>query len=385
MLVAELPVRQIAIGVVLVLFAVWLFFLLQVGSGGRPDPIPANLKPYLTDDELEGSKVVKVGVLGLFTALALAIVMAGYWLFIPKLQADASQRYLKESVERGKERFDVSGSNLKALNCAGCHGGGQGGKVDYILTSGPDKGKKVSWECPSLVDVYFRFSRDEVKQILIYGRPGTPMPAWGLSGGGPLTDQEIEDLLNYLKSIETTPEDAVKRAGMDSSGNKITDGKALFLKDCARCHTPKFSYTAADQRPDLAQGVGAYGPNLTNEPNQFPDIKDQIDFIKSGSVANKPYGVRGIGNGRMPGMQKDPDHPILDDAQIRAVAEYERSLAAQYGLPAPYAQADASGTVAGPTGNASGGAASGGAGPTGAGGQETGTPATPGATTTVGR
>jgi mono/diheme cytochrome c family protein len=176
------------------------------------------------------------------------------------------------------------------------------------------------------VDVFYRFSRDEVKQILIYGRPGSPMPAWGLTGGGPLTDQQIEDLLNYLKSIEKPVIDAQKKAGYDEAGAKILDGRQLFLKNCARCHTPKFSYTPVDQRPSLPQGVGAYGPNLSNEPNQFPDANDQVEFIKNGSVANKLYGVRGIGNGRMPGFARDPAHPLLDDQQVKAVADYERSL-----------------------------------------------------------
>ena len=35
---------------------------------------------------------------------------------------------------------------------------------------------------------------DEVKFILNYGRPFSPMPAWGAPGGGPLTDQQLENL-----------------------------------------------------------------------------------------------------------------------------------------------------------------------------------------------
>ena len=30
------------------------------------------------------------------------------------------------------------------------------------------------------------------RNILIYGRAGTPMPAWGIKGGGPMNDQQIE-------------------------------------------------------------------------------------------------------------------------------------------------------------------------------------------------
>jgi len=83
----------------------------------------------------------------------------------------------------------------------------------------------------------------------------------------------------------------------------------------------------------LPQGAGAYGPALTNEQNQFPDIQQHIDFIKNGSVADKQYGLRGIGNGRMPGFAKNPDAPLLDDDQVEALARFERSLNGEYGNP----------------------------------------------------
>ena len=331
MVVAALPVRPVAVGIVLVGFFVWVAYLLRLGAGGAPGTLPANIKPYLTDEELEGRKVVQTGVVGLLTAVALAVGLSAYWLFLPSVQADWGERFQKESVARGARLFATTAQG--GLNCAGCHGGGKGGRNDFVITVGPDKGKKVPWECPSLDDVYYRFTREEVKRIVTYGRPGSPMPAWGLKGGGGQTDQEIEDILNYLKFIEITPDEARKKAGADSQGNKITDGKTLFLKNCARCHTPRFSFTAAELRDSLPQGAGAYGPALTNEQNQFPDIQQHIDFIKNGSVADKQYGLRGIGNGRMPGFAKNPEAPLLDDDQVEALARFERSLNGEYGNP----------------------------------------------------
>ena len=334
---ADIPVRQLAILGILLAFAVWVFLLLQLGAGGRSEKLPANLKPYMTDDELEGSKVVKTGLIGLGIAVGLAVVMAAYWLWIPHQQAFFADKFRDQSIEYGAALFQpttsqrsVRGTEVFGLGCATCHGGGQGDKIEGFY--GPDKTVKVEWECPQLNDVFYRFTRDEVKQILTYGRPGTPMPAWGLAGGGPKTDQEIEDLLNYLKSIEVSPDQAKQKAGFDGT-NRITDGKQLFLKNCARCHTTNYSIVTSggqpitlDQRADLPQGNGAYGPPLTNETIQFPDEKKQEDFIKAGSVSAKPYGVRGVGNGRMPGFQRDSDHPLLDDDQIAAVAAYERTL-----------------------------------------------------------
>ena len=59
-----------------------------------------------------------------------------------------------------------------------------------------------------------RYSRAQLTQIITYGRPGTPMPAWGVaSGKGALNEQSIHDLVNYLESIATTPDKAQARRG----------------------------------------------------------------------------------------------------------------------------------------------------------------------------
>ena len=49
----------------------------------------------------------------------------------------------------------------------------------------------------------YRFSDDEVRYILTYGRPGTPMPAWGVRYNGPMNDQQITNLVNYQRSIQS--------------------------------------------------------------------------------------------------------------------------------------------------------------------------------------
>ena len=48
-------------------------------------------------------------------------------------------------------------------------------------------------------------AENQVNHIITYGRPGTPMPAWGIEGGGPKNDQAISDLVEYLKSIQLSP------------------------------------------------------------------------------------------------------------------------------------------------------------------------------------
>ena len=84
---------------------------------------------------------------------------------------------------------------------------------------------------PSLNDVFYRYTEDpttqvqQITQIITYGRPGTPMPAWGVAGGGPKNEQAVSDLVAYLRSIQVSP--ATARA---QASKKIKDFKK-FVND----------------------------------------------------------------------------------------------------------------------------------------------------------
>ena len=43
------------------------------------------------------------------------------------------------------------------------------------------------------------------RTILIYGRANTPMPAWGVDGGGPMNDQQVTDLVAYIEASSSRP------------------------------------------------------------------------------------------------------------------------------------------------------------------------------------
>ena len=76
---------------------------------------------------------------------------------------------------------------------------------------------RSSWKAPALNTVLYRYSKDEVKFILNYGRQNTPMPAWGAPGGGPLTEQQLDDVIAYLYSIQL-PGDGF--AGRSATGDR---------------------------------------------------------------------------------------------------------------------------------------------------------------------
>jgi mono/diheme cytochrome c family protein len=316
--------------------AVVVFVAVAVlGSRGKKPAPPANMVEYYDDEIMEGPKLERfLGAAVIFSAI-LAASLPVYWLLEPDRQEKMNEFFEEDSAERGRMRFAVTGavpaSEILQLECARCHGAkGEGGSATYVLQ--PDQPgelvRTVSWAAPSLDDVLLRFSPEEVNQIITYGRPGTPMPAWGLPGGGPLPEQPVEDLVNYLKSITITPDEARKRNAErvqkimeDNPG--ISEGQALFMGACARCHTKGWSY--GDPGP-MGAG-GAFGPNLTNgvTQRQFPPlgggVAKHVEFVTNGSDFQKTYGTQGIGSGRMPGFGQ-----MLTARQIDEIVIYERGL-----------------------------------------------------------
>lgn len=110
----------------------------------------------------------------------------------------------------------------------------------------------------------------------------------------------------------------------------VSQGQLLFEVNCARCHTQNWSvFDPTLQKPENVidqPGGGAYGPDLSQELARFSTntngtgVQQQIDFITTGSDANKPYGNGGVGNGRMPGFGG-----MLTAAQIKEIVTYERA------------------------------------------------------------
>ncbi len=329
--------RTIGIVLVVALGAFWLFYLLgnlrrsraEIGSEVELAP---NRKRFYEDETLEGRVLERTQWLGLGMLLVVVIGLPLYWLAEPGRQSGAETYWDAKLAGWGADLFATTEDG--GFGCAGCHGAeGIGGVAPYTF-SDPATGetRTVAWKAPALNTALIKFSEESIRYILVYGRPFSPMSPWGLEGGGPLNDQQIETLIEYMKSIQITPEEAQAdiaealaeaRENPDNAGK--SDGELLFNLEaaagaygCARCHTKGWSY----DDPSVTAG-GAYGPNLTGGATvrQFPVQSDHEEFIRVGPVEGKRYGVQGQGNCCMPGFGQ-----IYTDEQIRAVVEYERTL-----------------------------------------------------------
>jgi len=160
---------------------------------------PPNLSPPLSDDELENAKLTRVLRAALFGSILLAVAMPWYAVNEPERQQIAVDRIADHDIDEGAHWYGVTG-----FQCVDCHGpSAGGGNVDFVE---PRSGVASTWKVPPLNDIFFRYTEDEVKHWIVFGRAGTPMPANGLDGGGAMTVQEVDQVVAYLQSIQISQE-----------------------------------------------------------------------------------------------------------------------------------------------------------------------------------
>lgn len=181
----------------------WLAFLgvSALRSRGREEIAP-NLAPGRTDEELETRRLERVQQAAVLLAGFLAVGLPLYFLGETQRQESFVEQFDEESVRRGEHLVTEFG-------CFNCHGaGGSGGSASYIEKR---TGVITLWAAPSLDDVLYRYSPEEVNFWITYGRPNTPMPPWGVGGGGAMNEAQVQDIVNYLQTIQIPQEDALAK------------------------------------------------------------------------------------------------------------------------------------------------------------------------------
>ncbi len=354
MALVALTTTTIGIIGLVVIIAGWVIYgLFNVAAGrkevGSEIELAPNRKPYYDDETLEGPRLERVQLWGVVLLVVIVVALPLYWVFEPSRQAGAEEGWDNRFASWGSQLFAPTAEG--GFNCAGCHGGMQavGGEAPFTVTDPvTQEVQAVNWKAPALNTALYRFDESEIRFILVYGRPFSPMSPWGLAGGGPMNSQQIDNLIAYIKSIQIPRENCAEgedplicadgnlpaemQAEIQTAAEKaVADGKAetvgeaLFNLDlasgaysCARCHTLGWSYG----QPGVS-GQGAFGWNLTGGSvnSHFASESDLVQFVKNGSVYGKLYGRNGQGSGRMPGFGN-----LLTDEQLDSILEYVRSL-----------------------------------------------------------
>jgi mono/diheme cytochrome c family protein len=160
-------------------------------------------------------------VWGLIMSLLLAFFIFIYWVNEPSRMASTTKKFAQDSIVRGSQYFalptnDKTGAtNTRGIGCARCHGDDATGGSNTFLNS--VTGLEQTSKAPDLTTVFRRYnppptgyktSRAFIMETIERGRTngilgdGDDMPTWGQTYGGPLTNQQINDVIDYLQSIQ---------------------------------------------------------------------------------------------------------------------------------------------------------------------------------------
>lgn len=274
-----------------------LAYLVNSGRAPRRErEIPPNLQPYLTDEDLENKRLNKTLVWALVSSAFLAVALPAYFATESGRQQGFVERFEAEGLHVGAAIFNLqSADNPEGFGCIACHGaGGGGGVADF---TDPRTGASVSWKAPSLNDIFYRYDEEEVRYWLIWGRSGTPMPAWGVEAGGPLNDQQLDFVLLYLESIQVTQEAAVgavngavdrELSSLDLAPDKIQTAIAGQEAEIALIGTAEERFEWGTRlRVDLVKVLGSADAGFdTDRDGLSDDVEAQINMISDLAFAN---------------------------------------------------------------------------------------------------
>jgi len=175
---------------------------------GKPD-IPAGMRPGPADEMLERRFIERFVGWNLVFVLFFAVWLPVYWLQEPDRNVLEQVQLTDRSVERGAKWFALTNEeNPTGFGCARCHGDDAGGGETIF--------QGTIYPVPSLNNVCGRLTIEDdeetpntdIRTTIMQGRAGTPMPSWSVRFAGPMNDQQIQDLINYLLTIQTVEGDA---------------------------------------------------------------------------------------------------------------------------------------------------------------------------------
>lgn len=265
---------QKAIGYVIILLAIaGLIGYLFLANRVKPSDNVANIldapnrKAPPDDDVFEGPRLDRFLTVALVGMCATALALPVYWLGEPGRQEGAIRGFDKRSVKRGERQYGATG-----FACVNCHGAaGVGGVAPWFAPEyGPDGRPKldvngtpvataVSWAAPAVNEVALKYRKEQIKQVLYFGRGANkPMPAWHVSGGGPGTDQQVDDVIHYLMHLALESNEEARAAystAWKANGHKADDAYQTAFLVAGEARIQKSQDQLAQYKKDATAAV----------------------------------------------------------------------------------------------------------------------------------
>ena len=192
-----------------------LVLVVLAAAAGRRRPrvppeldIPKGMRPGPSDPDLEKPLLERHMAYGLVFVVAMALLVPVVWLQEPQNNKQDTELQLSQSVERGRlTTLPGNEENQIGFNCVRCHGAGLKGGRNFFNGSFVAVPNLTTVCGGSAYNHALIKSLDDVVTTIANGREKTDMPSWSVREKGAMDDQQIEDLINYLLSIQVVPKD----------------------------------------------------------------------------------------------------------------------------------------------------------------------------------
>jgi plastocyanin/mono/diheme cytochrome c family protein len=212
MMLALATWQTILIVVAAVLTVALIVFTILVGlprfhrRRGGPD-IPPGMKPGPSDPDLEKPNLERLQAWGILLIVIMAVWIPVYWLREAKANEQDLITLQQQSIERGRLTTMPGGEeNQFGFNCERCHGQGLHGGLN-VYNGAIVQVPNLQTVCggakyghPLITGI------GDIVNTIAQGRDGTDMPSWSVLYKGAMNDLQIQDLVNYILSIQKVPD-----------------------------------------------------------------------------------------------------------------------------------------------------------------------------------
>lgn len=191
------------IGGSLVLLAALGGLVLRGRRAAAGPEIPTGMRPGPSDPDLESRMLTKLQGWGVLLVAFFVVWVPATWLFEPGTNLDQERKLLIESQRRGEQSVqEYSEENQLGVGCVRCHGPELRGALILNTATG------TPLVTPNLTDVCGGpwtghsaiYSLNDIYTVMYQGRG--IMPSWSIRYAGALHDQHINDIVNYIVSIQ---------------------------------------------------------------------------------------------------------------------------------------------------------------------------------------
>jgi mono/diheme cytochrome c family protein len=222
-------------------------------------------------------------VIGIVLTVIILVAVGIYMVLESPRLVEAAEETSNEAVSEGRKIYQEQ--------CANCHGAqGEGGV-------GPALNNK---------ELLTKASDHVLFSLIRSGVPLTQMPAWSIDYGGPLTDQEVRNVVSFIRSWEPNAP-VIQAPTFEPSAER---GALTFANTCSTCHgkdgegtdsIPALNdpqklaglddktFQAAVMNGLVAQGMPGYSGLFTSE--QLADLTALIGAWRQGEDVATPYQV----------------------------------------------------------------------------------------------